>query len=113
MTYVKINEALCPCIIIETPADHEWGNRNSQTITLELDAATSASLFVDEVPWSVVRGEPESDPETGETIPAPETDMSDFCVAGPIVDNRDGTVTVKMGKLTDLEEAYEIMLGGM
>ena len=29
-----------------------------------------------------------------------------------VTDHRDGRITAKMGKLTPLEEAYEIMLGG-
>jgi hypothetical protein len=47
--------------------------------------------------------------ETQET----EFDNSDYCLAGDITDHRDGRITVKMGKLTELEEAYEMMLGGM
>lgn len=107
--YIKINETLYPCAIKGTHVDHTWGNRNSQAITLEMDGATAASLFVDNVEWSVVHGEPMTDPETLETIPAPEIDMSDFCVAGPITDNRDGTVTVKMGKKTDGEMLTELL----
>lgn len=34
-----------------------------------------------------------------------EWDNADYCVAGPITDHRDGTLTVKMGKYTQLEEA--------
>ena len=41
-----------------------------------------------------------------------EFDNSEFCIAGDLTDHRDGTITAKMGKLTDLEEAYEIMFGG-
>ena len=36
-----------------------------------------------------------------------EWDNSDYCVAGPITDNRDGTITAKMGKKTELELARE------
>ena len=42
-----------------------------------------------------------------------EWDNADYCVAGPITDNRDGTITAKMGKKTDsdilaeLEAAYD------
>lgn len=106
---IKINETLYSCTIKETHVDHTWGNRNSQAITLEMDSATASALFVDEVPWSIVHGEPILNPETGETIPAPETDMSDFCVAGSVVDNRDGTVTVKMGKKTEGEMLAELL----
>ena len=33
-------------------------------------------------------------------------------MSGPITDNRDGTVSIKMGKPTDLEDAMELLLGG-
>jgi hypothetical protein len=42
-----------------------------------------------------------------------EFDNSEYNIAGDLTDHRDGTITAKMGKLTDLEEAYEIMLGGI
>lgn len=41
----------------------------------------------------------------GGTETVQEWDNSDYCVAGPITDHRDGTLTVKMGKYTQLEEA--------
>lgn len=40
-------------------------------------------------------------------------DNSDFCLRGDIVVHSNGTVSVKMGKLTDLEQAYELLYGGM
>ena len=36
---------------------------------------------------------------------AQEQDCSDYCVAGPITDNRDGTLSIKMGSYTQLEQA--------
>ena len=41
-----------------------------------------------------------------------EWDNSAFSLSGDITDHRDGTVTIKMGKPTDLEDAYEMLLGG-
>ena len=55
----------------------------------------------------------ENNTQTGTKIQEAEWDNSEFCLAGDITDHRDGTITVKMGKLTDLEEAYELMLGGI
>ena len=46
------------------------------------------------------------DPETNEEIEITETldmDLSEFSIAGEIVDHRDGTYTVLMGKPTELE----------
>lgn len=105
MNYVKINDALYPATVRGKMVDIDWDNRESKAITLEMNHATASGLFVDGLAWSIVH-----QPEEGD---AQEYDNADFCVAGDIIDHRDGTVTVKMGKLTDLEEAYELMLGGV
>lgn len=130
MTYIKINNTKYPATVNGKMSDTAWDNRASKAITLDMDYATASALFVDGVAWSIVqtqevpvyetneKGEPVLDElgnpevkeyETQET----EFDNSDYCLAGDITDHRDGRITVKMGKLTDLEEAYEIMLGGM
>ena len=72
--------------------------------------AQAVSLFVDGLAWSIkqVNTYPvyENGQPTGETTTETQTfDNSDYSVAGPITDNRDGTVTVMMGKHTDLEIA--------
>ena len=105
MNYIKINEKTFPAVIAGKMQDSDWDNRESKAITLEMDYATAMGIFVDGLAWSIVH-----QPEEGE---AQEYDNADFCVAGDVTDHRDGTVTVKMGKLTDLEEAYEMMLGGV
>ena len=124
---IKINDTLYPCKIKDNHVDYTWNNRKSKDVTLEMDSATAASLFVDDAAWSteqtfsstVLRqgenGEPVLD-ENGVAIydteeHIVETDMSDYCVAGTITDNRDGTVTVKMGKPTDAE-LLAILMGG-
>lgn len=94
-----------------TKRDSTWGNRESKSITLPMDYATAAVTFVDDVPWSILYQPPEYyDPETQKTVtpPVEEYDNSEYCVAGPITDNRNGTVTVKMGKPT-FEELYNIL----
>lgn len=118
MTYIKINGTLYPATVSGKVADREWDDRASKAITLEMDYATAASLFLDGLVWSIVEqrevpvpdesGEPTGETELQET----EWDNSEYCLAGDITDHRNGTVTVKMGKLTDLEEAYSILLGG-
>ena len=42
-----------------------------------------------------------------------EYDNSEFYIRGDLTVHTDGTCTVKMGKPTDLEDAYEILYGGM
>ena len=100
MTYIKINETLYPATISGKLNDREWDNRESKTITLEMDYATAMALFVDGLTWSIVM-----DVEGGQE----EYDNSEYDVAGPITDNRAGTVSVKMGKHTEREILSELM----
>lgn len=118
MTYVKINETLYPATINGRVSDNEWDKRESKSITLEMDYATAIGLFVDGLNWSIVQKEEvptfdENGEQTGTEIRETEWDNSEYNLAGDITDHRDGTITVKMGKLTDLEEAYEMMFGGV
>ena len=130
MTFIKINETLYPATINGKMADRDWDNRESKSITLEMDYETAKALFVDGVAWAIVQqsevpvyqmdenGEYVLDEngnpiQTGTEEQETEFDNSEYNLAGDLTDHRDGTITVKMGKLTDLEEAYEIMLGGM
>lgn len=130
MTFIKINDTLYPATISGRVADRDWDNRESKSITLEMDYATANSLFVNGLAWSIVQrgevpvyemdenGEPVLDEngapiQTGTEIQESEYDNSDYNLAGDLTDHRDGRITAKMGKLTDLEQAYEIMLGGM
>lgn len=112
MTFVKINETLYPATVSGKVADKDWDNRNSKAITLEMDYATAIALFVDGLAWSIVHRE-EVETENGVETQETEFDNSAYNLAGDLTDHRDGTITVKVGMLTDLEEAYEIMLGGM
>lgn len=91
----------------------KWDRRDTKAITLEMTHETAANLFVDGLAWSIKqvdvypvlddKGQP-----TGETKTETQTfDNSDYCVAGSITDNRDGTVTCMMGKKTDLEILQE------
>lgn len=121
MTYIKINETLYPATVSGRVQDNDWDNRESKSITLEMDYETANKLFIDGVAWSIVQhseipvyekganGEPI---HTGTEMQETEWDNSEYSLAGDLTDHRDGTITVKMGKLTDLEQAYEIMLGG-
>lgn len=126
MLYIKINETLYPAVIDGNREDREWNKRDRKSITLEMDCATAASLFVDGAAWSIVRqdevpvyqtdenGEYVLDEnghpiQTGTEVQEIEWDNSDYYVAGAITDHRDGTVTVKMGKKTDGEMLAELM----
>jgi hypothetical protein len=118
MTFVKINNTLYPATISGRVADSNWDNRETKSITLEMDYATAIKLFVNGLAWSIVMQteEPvydENGTQTGTEVKETEYDNSEYNLAGDITDHRDGTITAKMGKLTPLEEAYEIMLGGI
>lgn len=107
MIFVKINNTLYPATIIGKVADRDWDNRESKSIKLEMDYVTASTLFVNGLAWSIVERN-EVDGQIVET----EYDNSDFNLAGDITDHRDGTITAKMGKLTDLEQAYRMIYGG-
>lgn len=119
MIYFKANNKEYPASIAGRVTDRDWGNRESKAITLEMTYAAAAELFTDGLAWSIVQRDmvpvyAEDGADTGEvTEQVQEWDNSDFCVAGSITDNRNGTVTCKMGKKTDsdilaeLEAAYD------
>ena len=130
MFFVKINDTLYPATVSGRMTDNEWDGRASKSITVEMDYATANALFVNGLAWSIVQREEvpvyETDEngeyvldengapiQTGTEIKETEFDNSEYNLAGDLTDHRDGRITAKMGKLTDLEEAYEIMLGGM
>ena len=128
MIYFKANGTEYPASIAGKVTDRDWGNRESKAVTLTATYEQAAQLFVDGLVWSIVQrdtvlayasdGSPIA--ETAEEQ-VQEWDNSDYCVAGPITDNRDGTCTCKMGKKTevellretsaDAEQAAKILLG--
>ena len=118
MIFVKVNDVLYQATINGRVSDSAWDNRESKSISLEMDYMTAIKLFVNGLSWSIVQREEvpvydDKGEQTGVTIQDTEFDNSEYFIAGDITDHRDGTITVKMGKLTDLEEAYETMLGGI
>ena len=113
MIYFKTNNTEYPASIAGKMADQEWDNRESKAIMLEITYAEAAKLFIDGLSWSIIQRDTvpvygEDGNPTGETTEqVQELDNSDYCVAGPITDNRDGTITAKMGKKTDAELMQE------
>lgn len=127
MIYFKANNTEYPASIAGKVTDRDWGGRESKAVTLTMTHAAAAQLFVDGLVWSIVQRDTvpvygEDGKPTGETEEqVQEWDNSDYCVAGGITDNRDGTCTCKMGKkteaelmqerLNDAETAAKILLG--
>ena len=117
MIYIKINETFYPASINGRLVDRDWDDRDSKSIDIEMDYTTAISLFVNGLSWSIVMQNEvpvynEEGLQVGVEIVEEEYDNSEYNLAGDITDHRDGTITVKMGKLTPLEEAYELMFGG-
>ena len=124
MIYVKVNGTLYPATIDGQMQDYTWDNRESKTVTMQGTYDEIVELFGDNAPWSIVMkeevqkrnedGSPALD-KAGNPVMEEQTsewDNSEFSMSGPITDNRDGTVSIKMGKPTDLEDAMELLLGG-
>ena len=124
MIYVKVNGTLYPATIDGQMQDYTWDNRESKTITMRGTYDEIVGLFKDGAPWSIVMSETVQKrnedgslvlDEAGDPVTEEQTsewDNSEFSMSGPITDNRDGTVSIKMGKPTDLEDAMELLLGG-
>lgn len=116
--YCKINDHIYPAIeFLGRMRDSDWDNRETKVIHLEMTYNLAMSLFVDGCSWSIIEEWEEEviDETTGETTVIPhrdEYDNSDFNIAGDVTDHRDGTMSIKMGKATDLEDAYELLYGG-
>ena len=113
-TYIKIGGQEYTAGITGTDMDTRWNYRKCKTIRLEMPYETAAALFQNNVPWSIIEREEtpvldENGEPTGEvTTEQHEYDNSEYCVAGDITDHRDGTVSVKMGKKTQLETEQEL-----
>lgn len=97
-TYVKINSINYPAEIYGHVRDRDWDNRESKVIVLALTIQEALDLFVDGLQWAIVYGI--------QIIP-----QDDFIIAGPITDNRNGTVSVRMGKATAVEVS-NVITGG-
>ena len=111
--YIKVNNTEYPAAVNGVYNDRSWGDRDTKTITLTMTHDEAAQLFVDGLAWSIVQRDTvpvygEDGNPTGEmTEQVQEWDNADYCVAGHITDNRDGTITAKMGKKTDAELMQE------
>lgn len=110
-TYIKVNNTEYSAAINGVYNDRTWDGRDTKTITLTMTHAEVAALLPDNTPWSIVQRETvdvldEQGQPTGETKEVVnEYDNSEYSLAGDITDHRDGTVSIKMGKPTEAENA--------
>ena len=109
--FIKVNGQECPATLIYNYKDLNWDMRETQTVHLTMPYAQAAALLPDNTPWSNVFRETKDKLDndgnpTGQTEEVvTEEDMSAYSLAGEIVDHRDGTVSIKMGKPTEAETA--------
>ena len=99
MIIVKINGAEFVADIKTKPSDNQWGDRESKLVTFPATYEEAKEMFTDGVTWAIVVDRPNIN-GVMETV---EMDMSEYALSGAITDNRDGTITVKMGRYTQEE----------
>lgn len=115
-TYVEINNIKYPAVITGRLNDHDWNNRASKEITIEMTYMDAIKMFVNDVQWNIVQDveqrvekHNDNDEITFETVMGQEVyDNSEYNIAGDIIDHRNGKVTVKMGKPTAEEQLAEM-----
>lgn len=109
--FIKVNGQEYPATCVYIYKDRNWDMRDTQTVHLTMPYAQAAALLTTGTPWFNVTRETvdkldnDGNP-TGQTEEVmTEEDMSEYSLAGEIVDHRDGTVSIKMGKPTETENA--------
>ena len=119
--YVKIGENSYEASITGRLNDKDWDGRASKSIKLAMSYEDAIKTFVDDIEWYIVQESEETVEKfsegSGEPYYTIETmvetyDNSDYSIAGDIIDHRDGTITVKMGKPT-AEELLDMIIGGI
>lgn len=109
--FIKVNGQEYPATCIYNYKDRNWDMRETQTVHLTMTYAQAAALLPDNTLWFNVFREQKDKLDndgnpTGQTEEVvTEEDMSAYSLAGDITDHRDGTVSIKMGKPTEAENA--------
>ena len=109
--YIKVNNTEYPAAVNGNLVDRNWNGRDTKTIYLTMSYDAVVALLPDNTPWSIVQRETqdvldEQGQPTGETKEVVnEYDNSEYSLAGDITDHRNGTVSIKMGKPTETENA--------
>lgn len=114
--YIKVNNTEYPAAVNGNLVDRNWNGRDTKTIYLTMSYDAVVALLPDNTPWSIVQRETqdvldEQGQPTGETKEVVnEYDNSAYSLAGDITDHRDGTVSIKMGKPTEAENAVGVVV---
>jgi hypothetical protein len=88
MAYIIINNKTYEATVTYCASDYNWDKRPVKIVRLYMTPAYAAAVFIDGAAWSIVNAD-------GIAV-----DQATYAKAGTITDNRDGTVTVKMGAYT-------------
>ena len=129
MYYVRINEIDYPANFTGKQQDSLWDNRATKTIhTSSFTLETALEMFHDDMEWYIVEkhielvqkvdedGEPMYDDEGNPIMEEVEKETaysnSEYSMRGDVTIHPDNSISIVMGKLTDLEEAYELLYGG-
>ena len=115
MIYVKINNVEYPATVYGVEKDGSWNDRETKTIVTDvLTLEQAKNLFIEGCSWSIIAETERYDENEGHSYTTrDEFDNSDFNIPGPLTDLRDGRISIKMGKKTNLEYAYELLYGGV
>lgn len=109
--YIKVNNTEYPAAVNGNLVDRNWNGRDTKTIYLTMSYDAVVALLPDNTPWSIVQRETqdvldEQGNPTGETEEVVnEWDNSMYSLSGAITDHRNGTVSIKMGKPAETENA--------
>lgn len=110
-TFIKVNNTEYPVTVTGNYRDNDWNFRKTKTLFLELSYAEVLALLPAGTPWSIVERDTiyktdENGALTGETEEiVSEIDCSEYSLSGNIIDHRNGTVSIKMGKPTTAEDS--------
>ena len=95
--FIKVNGQEYPAEVIYLYKDRSWNDRDVRNVFLNLPYDQVVALMPTSTKWSSILKD--------DDVVVEETDMSEFSIAGQVVDYRDGTVSIKMGKPTETESA--------
>lgn len=88
--------------ILNLKRDREW-----KAISVIGDSASVKEAFVDNISYRQEWDSAVILDDGTETTEIQTRDLSDYCIAGDVVDTRDGNITVYMGKKTQVEILME------
>ena len=95
--FIRVNGQEYPAEVIYLYKDRNWNDRDVRNVFLNLPYDQVVDLMPTGTKWSSILKEND--------VVVEETDMSEFSIAGQVVDYRNGTVSIKMGKPTEAENA--------